>query len=509
MRVGVGRRRGSKVVAFGLALGLLVAACGGDDDDDDAAPVDTSAAVESSGSVDLSGPVESTGSSGSSGSAGTSASAETAGASGSGSEGSSTSVSTGTIPAEITNGQGVTDTEILIGIIIDDSGPFAAFSPSLRAAIDAKFATVNEAGGIAGRQIKTIYYDSKSDPAQGLILAKRLWEEDKVLTIYDVDLNGPPVDYVTENQIPAFTFAGGIAVFSSKYPTIVPLGGNSPSWNAQAAYAVVNYQDKHPKHVAVSIFPYEEPLKFWIEEYWKALGAETVTIDIGVDPTADCSALVLKYESEGIDFWDFHDNSWLACIPAQLNAGWSPEFGQGGPSTSEVATASLIGKPMADLQVLAGAPTTLANGLPVHAETPAENLEYIAAMEKYAPEFATERWLNDPVQMPSGWMSATLITTAITEAAKSGELSPASLNEWLLQAKDVPAFGSDPIRSLAGDCKTGTDSTIWGTWQWDEAKGELFMEPFAPLEGEPLINNDWFDDDPCYITKLADEYYVD
>src|SRR5690606_4408776 len=122
-------------------------------------------------------------------------------------------------------------------------------------------------------------------------------------------------------------------------------------------------------------------------------------------PTADCSALVLKYQAAGVQFWDFHDNSWLACIPAQLNAGWHPEHGQGGPSTSEIATAELIGKPMADLEVLAGAPTTLANGQPVYDETPAANTEYIEAMQKYAPEFAEERWLNDPVQVPT-WINA-------------------------------------------------------------------------------------------------------
>jgi branched-chain amino acid transport system substrate-binding protein len=479
-------RKRSTLIALGLVSGLLVAACGSDDDSStpaSGAPSATDAPAATDAPVATDAP-----------DAGTTPPLETA--------------APGTIPAELTMGQGVTDTEIKIGIIIDDSGPFAAFSPALRATIDAKVSTINDGGGIAGRQMKIIYYDSKDDVAQDLILTKRLWEQDKVLMIYHLDLNGPPLDYVTENKIPVFTFAGGPAVFSSKYPYVAPVGGSTTSWNAQSAYAVVHYQDKHPKHVAVSIFAFEEPLKFWIEDVWKKLGAETVTIDIGVDPTSDCSALVLKNQSADVDFWDFHDNSWLACIPAELNAGWSPEFGQGGPSTSEVSTASLIGKPMADLQVLAGAPTTLANGLPVHATIPPENQEYIDAMKKYAPEYSSDRWLNDPIQLPSGWLTMTLMETMLTETAKTGELSPEALDTWMLQAKNIPAFASDPIPSLAGDCKTGTDSTIWGTWQWDDAKSELYMVPFAPLAGEKLINNDWYDDDPCYITKLADKYYV-
>jgi hypothetical protein len=410
-------------------------------------------------------------------------------------------------PVDVVAGQGVSDTEIKIGVVVDDSGPFAQFSPSIRAVFDAKVSAVNDNGGIAGRQLKVIYYDSKSDPATHLINDKRLWEEDEVLMIYSADLAGPSLDYSTEQEIPVALGFGSPAIFSSKYPTVVSIASMLTALSAQMAYAVVNYQDKQPKNVAVSIYPFEEPLRFWIEDYWKELGAETVTIDVGVDPTADCSALVLKYQAADIDFWQFNDNSWLACIPAQLNAGWSPELGQGGPGTSQVSTADLIGQPMADLEVIAGA-AIFADGRPVHAEPQPDNIEYTETIEKYAPEFATDRQLNDSLQV-AVWVTASLIADAIEGAAASGELSPASINKWMLETEDWPTPMADPIPSLAGDCKSGNDATLWGTYEWDETKQELYVEPFAPAEGEALINNDWFDPDPCYLTKLADEYYVD
>ena len=307
-----------------------------------------------------------------------------AGAATTGAAGSTTTVSID--PTTLTNGQGVTADTIKIGVSMDQSGPFAILAGPLKAAFDAKVSLLNDQGGVLGRKIELIYYDDKSDPAQVLQNFKKLWEQDKVLGIYVANIVGPPLDYVAQKSVPTTLLGGPPAVFSSKYPTVFPTGSITPAWNAQADYAVVNVLGMKPKTVAVTYVPYEEPVLSFIKDAWAKLGVTNVIMDPWPGGPADpCDALVLKYKNANVDYWDMHATNFLSCIPAEVKAGWSPPMGQGGPSTSSLDLSTFIGKPMADLGVIAGAPTTQADGSPVHTSPTPATQEYVDAMTKYQP----------------------------------------------------------------------------------------------------------------------------
>ena len=474
------RRTASRGVAIGavvLSFGLIAAACGDD----------------------------------SSGSAATTAAAAATTAAGAATTGAATDGSTTTVsidPTTLTNGQGVTDDTITIGVTMDQSGPFAILSGGIKGGFDAKIAHINDTGGVLGRQIKIIYYDDKSDPAQVLQNFKRLWEQDKVFGIYVANIVGPPLDYVAQKNVATTLLGGPPAVFSSKYPTIFPTGSITPAWNAQADYAVVNVLGMKPKVVAVSYLPYEEPVLGFIEDAWKKLGAETVIMDPWPGGPADpCDAFVLKYKDANVDYWDMHATNFLSCIPAEIKAGWSPPMGQGGPSTSSLDLSTFIGKPMADLGVIAGAPTTQADGSPVHTSPTPATEEYVDAMNKYAPDFAKSHDLNDWVPQLA-YMGGTWFADGILGSAQlTGGISPEGLVQWAQTVKDWDPGLAEPVKSMAPDCKTGNDSTVWGKWTWDEASQRLKMVPFAPAPGEPMVNNDWLGVDECYLTQMADEFF--
>ncbi len=476
------RRTASRGVAIGsvlLSVGLLAAACG--DDSDSGATATTAAASATTA-------------------AGAATTAATAGA------GSTTTVSID--PTTLTNGQGVTDDTITIGVTMDQSGPFAILAGPIKAAFDAKIAFLNDQGGVLGRQIKIIYYDDKSDPAQVLQNFKRLWEQDKVFGIYVANIVGPPLDYVAQKNVATTLLGGPPAVFSSKYPTIFPTGSITPAWNAQADFAVVNVLGMKPKVVAVSYLPYEEPVLDFIENAWKTLGAETVIMDPWPGGPADpCDAFVLKYKDANVDYWDMHATNFLSCIPAEVKAGWSPPMGQGGPSTSSLDLSSFIGKPMADLGVIAGAPTTQADGSPVHTSPTPATKEYVDSMTKYQAEFTNSHDINDWAPQLA-YMGGTWFADGIVGSAQlTGGISPEGLIQWAQTVKNWDPGLAEPVKSMAPDCKTGNDSTVWGKWTWDEANQRLKMVPFAPSPGEPMVNSDFLGVDECYLTQMADEFF--
>ena len=76
--------------------------------------------------------------------------------------------------------QGVSKTEILIGTILDQSGPLAGFGKQSRLGMQLRVDEVNEQGGINGRKLKLIVEDDGYDPKKAVLAAQKLVNQDKI-----------------------------------------------------------------------------------------------------------------------------------------------------------------------------------------------------------------------------------------------------------------------------------------------------------------------------------------
>jgi branched-chain amino acid transport system substrate-binding protein len=78
--------------------------------------------------------------------------------------------------------------EILIGNLQDESGGMKALSSALTFAAKMKIEEVNAAGGINGRMLKLVTYDTRSDVDEAINALNRMVEQDKVAVVL-----GPPI----------------------------------------------------------------------------------------------------------------------------------------------------------------------------------------------------------------------------------------------------------------------------------------------------------------------------
>lgn len=78
--------------------------------------------------------------------------------------------------------------EILIGNLQDESGGMKALSSALTFAAQMKIEEVNQAGGINGRMLKLVTYDTRSDVNEAITALRRMVEQDKVSIVL-----GPPI----------------------------------------------------------------------------------------------------------------------------------------------------------------------------------------------------------------------------------------------------------------------------------------------------------------------------
>jgi branched-chain amino acid transport system substrate-binding protein len=76
--------------------------------------------------------------------------------------------------------QGVTDTEILLGVITDLSGPVASAGAPERDGMIMAAEEINAAGGIHGRMLRLLFEDSAYDPKKGVLAMQKLLTQDKV-----------------------------------------------------------------------------------------------------------------------------------------------------------------------------------------------------------------------------------------------------------------------------------------------------------------------------------------
>ena len=78
--------------------------------------------------------------------------------------------------------------DLLIGNVQDLSGPNKAFGLAMTNAANMMLEEINAAGGVNGRMIKLISYDTKGDVNESINAYRRLVEQDKVVSIL-----GPPI----------------------------------------------------------------------------------------------------------------------------------------------------------------------------------------------------------------------------------------------------------------------------------------------------------------------------
>jgi branched-chain amino acid transport system substrate-binding protein len=90
---------------------------------------------------------------------------------------------TGTAQLAAAQVQGVTKDQILVGSILDLSGPVAGYGKDVRNGLLLRMSEANEQGGVSGRKLKLLIEDAGYDPKRGVLAAQKLVGQDKVFVM--------------------------------------------------------------------------------------------------------------------------------------------------------------------------------------------------------------------------------------------------------------------------------------------------------------------------------------
>jgi branched-chain amino acid transport system substrate-binding protein len=126
------------------------------------------------------------------------------------------------LAAPVAAQQGVSDTEIVLGCSNSFSGPLAfTGEQATKFGVDLYVRVVNEAGGIHGRKIRTVYYDDGYKPQDAVANTRKLVEQDRIFAVI-APQGTPPVvatlEYLEEQRVPLlFPFQGSPVTRGRKY----------------------------------------------------------------------------------------------------------------------------------------------------------------------------------------------------------------------------------------------------------------------------------------------------
>lgn len=438
-------------------------------------------------------------STGSGGSAGGAASADGAPTAGGAAGSADTGTDAGSAAGAATgpSDPGVTDTEIRVGTSATLSGATGFLGEEQVGPIDAYFQHINSQGGINGRMLRLITYDDRGDPSQTLANIRKLYEEDKVIAII-TGAGDAGADYVTRNAIPNLVFGVTAPSFQSQYPTIYPIVGNMLLWTQEFVHGLDQLgiiEEGMRVGIIYDTTPLDaRPYLPYLKDAWERVGAEVVTTD-AFDLGGDCTSLVLKYRQLDIDWWDFQGVGFVGCLSAAYRQGYQPNIGWGDWPTSVAGISDLVG-PAID-GVWGGSQGDQPDGDP-RKKTAAHD-EYVSVIERYHPNIASLPHFESPVTI-GYWSGARLLVEALK--AQGPTITKAGINDWIQNIENFDVGITPPIKSMAPNCKTGSEVVWIGQWQYDSETQTAFREPATGYFTSP-----WKDEygGECFLTKLSDE----
>lgn len=414
----------------------------------------------------------------------------------------------GTVKADGPNSQGVSDTQIRIGVLAPISGAAGFLGENEVDAVRASLELINARGGVQGRKYQMIVIDTQFEPAVEATGMKRLVEQDKVFGVISVlgDSTGP---YVTSKGIPVVTFGIVPPAFASKYPTTYPVGLNTVDSVASMAYQLTQVLKLPIKSTAVLYETQNLPSQKWakyMQKAWEIWGVQVKSVDKFNLSDADCTQLVIKMRDLQIDFWQVAQSlGWPICQQAMNRQNYTPPQGRGGPYTADEHFVGQAGLGSDGVYAETPGVQIIQNPgepYPYNAANKAPAVEdYVASMKKFSPS-STDPGSLENIWTQQFWAAGKLLDDAIRH--QSGAITWKGVNQWIQSQKSWSAGLSSPMNFTPG-CKTG--APVW-IFQWKAVNGKLVQSDWKPYGGPIQLPAEAKDKiaggGDCYLSRMAD-----
>lgn len=408
--------------------------------------------------------------------------------------------------------QGVTDTEIKVGVLAPLSGYAAFLGQEQLDGVKAYLSEVNENGGVGGRKYRIVAADTRWEPAVEAAGARRLVEQEKVFALF-ITFGDAIASYVASKGIPTFAFGAIPHAFSSKFPNIYPVGFTIIAAIPQMAYTLTQVLKLPIKSVAILYETANLTWGSWVDyakKAWEHYGVEVKSVDRFNLSDGDCTQLALKIQSLKVDFWQVAQSlGWPLCQQAMTRQNYTPPLGRGGPYTEDVLWGNQMGQGYDGIYAQTnGVQIGRNNGQPWPYDPSGKAPEvdhYVDSMKKFSPRSASPAILSG-IWTQNFWAQGKLLNEAVRRQA--GAVTWDGANQWIQSQKNWNSGLVSP-GSFDPKCKTGASQMWIHQFKWNASANSVEPGDWQPHGGPIPVPQDLKNAlvpgaGDCYITAMAD-----
>lgn len=200
-----------------------------------------------------------------------------------------------TSPAFIRNA--FAEDPIKLGTAFDISGIFDAYGKPIDKAVQLAVKQLNDAGGLLGRQIQHIGYDTQSDMALYTQYAQQLTRQDKVDVVHGGILSASR-EAIRQTLRKANTlyfyniqYEGGVCDANCFVTGVTP----AQTTEVQIPYTMEKWGKK--VYILAADYNYGQLMARWIQKYFKDGGGETVAVDFFPLDVSDFGSTITKIQA--------------------------------------------------------------------------------------------------------------------------------------------------------------------------------------------------------------------
>lgn len=337
------------------------------------------------------------------------------------------------------------------------AGGYAPIVESMKAYID----SVNEQGGLNGKQVRLLILDDQAQPSKAATNAKKLIAQDGVILLVNTSLSSTYAPMVAESKragVPLL-YAGGVCP-PATYPPADPLQFCSTAYSAnldsEAALSFIKSTAGGPVNIAFAgmAIPLVRTGIEHAEKFAATLGMKTVGTEYTPPPTPDYTPFATKIKDADPN-WVFSWSPWVSQVrtfEALRRLGWSGSY----VSWAHLNAEEELERIKDGKFFVIGTNAFLEDNLPAHAQMRA--IAHRAGL-KYPTSYLTE-----------GFVAGLVLEAALKKTA------------WPPTPKKVAAAMSNlkvDLKGLRGGPLEWTKANHFRTaqyyrvWHWDPAKSAI------------------------------------
>ena len=190
---------------------------------------------------------------------------------------------------------------IKLGSVLDTSGPFDAYGKPMHKALQLAVAQINNAGGLLGKQVEVISYDTQSDMALYAQYGQQLTRRDRVDVVHGGILSASREAIRQTMRKTRTLYFYNVLYEGGVCDRNIFINGVTPSQQVEALVPYAMGKSGKKVYILAADYNYGQITANWIQKFVADNGGATVGVDFFPLDVSDFGSTIAKIQSVGPD----------------------------------------------------------------------------------------------------------------------------------------------------------------------------------------------------------------